>query len=135
VISFHPLRSCLPKAHSAGTFNASQVLHFTVSVAVELSTDTPPIRVVAVVVNVPAHAVFGIRKGNDTDLEVPGFIVKGGVVNMTVLVVTHALGPSGPVSVNFTLTVCAAFVQDITVPVNFTVPPRETVDGLIPIAT
>ena len=100
-----------------------------------LSTGVPPTRVVAVVVNVPMHAVFGIRKGNETDCEVPGCIVNGGVVNITVLVLAQDLGPSGPVNVNLTLTVCAAFVQDITVPVIVTVLPRETVDGLIPTAT
>jgi hypothetical protein len=87
------------------------------------------------VVNVPVHALFGIRNGNETDFEVPACIVDGGEVNITVLVLTQEFGPSGPVNVNFTLTVCAAFVQDITVPVILTVPPRETVDGLIPSAT
>ena len=70
-----------------------------------LSTGAPPISVVAVVVNVPAHALFGIKNGNETDFEVPGCIVNAGVVNMTVLVLAQDLGPSGPVKVNFTLTV------------------------------
>src|SRR6266481_333199 len=107
-------------------------LHCTVSVAEMLSTGTPPISVVAVVINVPLHALFGIRNGNETDFEVPACIVNGGVVNITVLVLAQDLGPSGPVNVNFTLTVCATFVQDMTVPVTLTVPPRETVEGLIP---
>jgi hypothetical protein len=104
-------------------------------VAEVLSTGVPPTNVVEVVVNVPVHAVFGIRNGNETDFEVPACIVNGGVVNISVLVLAQFLGPSGPVNVNLTLTVCAAFVQDITVPVNLTVPPREMVEGVIPMAT
>ena len=124
--------------------NAAQIAFFepccvspqcTASVAEVLSTGAPPISVVAVVVNVPVHALFGIENGNETDFEVPACIVNGGVVNMTVLVLAQDLGPSGPVKVNFTLTVCAAFLQDITVPVIVAVLSRETVDGLLPSAT
>jgi len=104
-------------------------------VAEVLSTGSPPISVVAVVVNVPVHALFGIRNGNETDFEVPGCIMNEGAVNMTVLVLAQDLGPSGPVKVNFRLTVCAAFLQDITVPVIVAVLPRERVEGLIPSAT
>ena len=88
-----------------------------------------------VIVNGPAHALFGTKNGNETDFEAPGCIVNEGVVKMTVLVLAQDLGPSGPVRVNFTLTVCATFVQDITVPVIVAVLPRETVEGLIPSAT
>ena len=56
-------------------------------------------------------------------------------MNISVLVLAQDLGPSGPVNVNFRLTVCAAFVQDMMVPVTLMMPPRETVDGLIPSAT
>ena len=105
------------------------------SVADVLSTGVPATSVVVVIVNVPAQAVLGIKNGNETDFEVPGCIVNAGVVNMTVLVLAQDLGPSGPVNVNFRLTVCAAFVQDITVPVIVAVLPREMVDGLMPSAT
>ena len=100
-----------------------------------LSTGVPATSVVVVIVNGPAHAVFGIKNGNEMDFEVPVCIVNGGVVNITVLVLAHDLGPSGPVNVNFTLTVCAALVQDMTVPVTLTMLPREAVEGLIPSAT
>jgi len=106
-----------------------------VRVVAVLSTADPPISVVEVIVNGPAQALLGMKKGNETDFEAPGCIVNEGVVNMTVLVLAQDLGPSGPVNVNFTLTVCAAFLQDITVPVIVAVLPRETVDGLIPGAT
>src|SRR5882762_1329198 len=108
--------------------------HCTVRVAEELSTGVPPTSVVEVVVNVPVQAVFGIKNGKETDFEVPAFIVNGGVVNISVLVLAQDFGPSGPVNVNLTLIVCAAFMQDITVPVILTAPPRETVEGLIPSA-
>ena len=100
-----------------------------------LSTGVPATSVVVVIVNGPAHALFGIKNGNDTDFDVPACIVNGGVVNISVLVLAQDLGPSGPVKVNFTLTVCAAFLQDITVPVIVAVLSRETVDGLLPSAT
>jgi len=104
-------------------------------VAEVLSTGVPLTNVVEVVVNVPVHAVFGIRNGNETDFEVPACIVNGEVVNISVLEFAQDFGPSGPVNVNLTLTVCAAFVQDMTVPVTLTKLPRETVDGLIPRVT
>ena len=70
-----------------------------------LSTGFPSIRVVAVAVNDPVHALSGMTNGKDMDFEVPGLIVNGGVVNITVLVLSQDLGPRGPVNVNFTLTV------------------------------
>jgi len=115
--------------------SAASVFHWTVSVVDVVSIAVPPKRVVAVVVYDPAQAFLGIKNGNETDFEVPACIVNGGVANITVLVVAQDLGPSGPVKVNFTLTVCAAFLQDITVPVIVAMLPRETVDGLIPSAT
>ena len=105
------------------------------SVAEVLSTGVPPTSVVVVIVNGPAHALFGIKNGNETDFEVPACIVNGGTVNITVLVLAQDLGTSGPVKVNFTLTVCDTFLQDITVPVTVIALPRVTVDGLIPSAT
>jgi hypothetical protein len=66
---------------------------------------------------------------------VPAAIVNGGLVNIAVLQLAQDFGPSGPVRVNFTLTVCEVLVQDMTVPVTVTVPPRATVEGLIPSST
>ena len=74
-------------------------------VAEVVSTGVPLTSVVEVVVKVPAQAVLGIRNGNEMELAVPAFIVKGGVVNMTVSELAQDLGPSGPDKVNFTLTV------------------------------
>ena len=100
-----------------------------------MSTGVPPTSVVAVVVNVPVHALVGIKNGNEIVFDVPAAIVNGGVVNITVLVLAQDLGPSGPANVNLTLTVWAVFAQDMAVPLTVTFPPRATVEGLIPSVT
>ncbi len=105
------------------------------SVVELLSTDFPPTSVVVAIVNFPAHAYFGITNGNEIFLFVPAAIVNGGLVNITVLVLAQDLGPSGPVRVNFTLTVCELLVQDMMFPVTVILPPRATVEGLIPSPT
>jgi len=48
--------------------------------------------------------------------DVPVGIVNGGVVNHHRVSVGTRIRPSGPVRVNFTLTVCERLVQDMTVP-------------------
>jgi len=72
---------------------------------VVVSTAVPAISVVDVTEYVPAQMFFGTLNGNETALEVPFGIVKGGVININDLEVEQETGPPGPVKSNSILTV------------------------------
>ena len=77
----------------------------------------------------PAHTFLPTKNGNENELDVPDRIVKEGVVNITVLELLQ-LRPSGPESMNFTLTVCGAVMQSMTLVVTLTNAGRVTAEGL-----
>ena len=80
-------------------------------------------------VYVPAHTFLPTKNGNENEFDVPDRIVKEGVVNITVLELLQ-WRPSGPDSVNFTLTVCGAVMQSMTLLVTLTNAGRFTDLGL-----
>ena len=101
-----------------------------VSDAVEVSTATPLIRVVAVIEYVPGHTLLlGTLNGNDTVCAVFGGKGNGGVVNISDFVMLQLFGCDGPLKANLTTTICVVVEHEITFPETVTVPPKGTVDG------
>jgi hypothetical protein len=100
-----------------------------VSEAVDVFTAVPFTSVVAVIVYVPVHVRFRIGNGNEILFEVFRGKVNGGVVKISVFLLLQLLGCRGPLSVNFTTTVCALVEHDINFAATVTVPPCFTVDG------
>lgn len=82
-----------------------------------MSTGVPLWIVVVEIVYVPAQTEFGMMNGKVIEFDAPALMVKFGVVNMTVLELLQ-LRPSGPLSVNFTLTFCAVGMQSATLAVT-----------------